>query len=86
MKSEYWVMRVLLHQGRKVQLDLLTPTSRAEVEVQLGNGKLAQLPDGSIAEPVEVFEEEIPAHAHREQLRRKHPNEDFRVILSTGGV
>lgn len=75
-------MRVLLHQGRKVQLDLLTPTSRADVQVNIDNGKLAVLPDGSIAEPVEVFDEELPAHSHREKLRAKHPGEDFRVILN----
>lgn len=85
-KSEYWVMRVLLHQGRKVQLDLLTETSRASIVAAIDKGALAMLPpDNSIAEPVEVFDDENEAHAYREALRKKHPSEDFRVILSTGG-
>jgi hypothetical protein len=79
-------MRVMLHQGRKVQLELLTETSRATLQVALDRGALTVLPDNSIAEPVEVFEDEVDAHAYRETLRKKHPNEDFRVILSTGGV
>ncbi len=79
---EYWVMRVMLHQGRKIQLDLLTETSRATVQVALDKGALAMLPDNSIAEPVEVFAEELDAHAYREALRKKHPNEDFRVIMN----
>lgn len=81
--TEYWVMRVMLHQGRKVQLDLLTETSRATVQVEIDRGALALLPDGSIAEPVEVFSDELDAHAHREALRKKHPDEDFRVILNS---
>lgn len=82
--TEFWVMRVLLHQGRKVQLDLLTDTSRASVQVALDRGALALLPDGSIAEPVEVFSDELEAHAYREALRKKHPSEDFRVIMNGG--
>ena len=85
-KQEYWVVRVLMHRGRKVQLDLLTPAERAEVTVRLDKGALLTLPDDSIAEPVEVFSEEPPAHVHREELRVKHPGEDFRIILNTGGV
>jgi hypothetical protein len=79
-------MRVMLHQGRKVQLELLTETSRATIQVAIDRGALAMLPDNSIAEPVEVFEDELDAHAYRETLRRKHPAEDFRVVLSTGGI
>lgn len=79
-------MRVMLHQGRKVQLDLLTETSRATLQVALDRGALAVLPDNSIAEPVEVFEDELDAHAYRETMRKKHPAEDFRVVISTGGV
>lgn len=79
---EYWVMRVMLHQGRPVkyeQMDLLTNLStRALVSA----GDLAMLPDGSIAEPVEVFDDEMAAHAHREKLRRDNPREDFRVIIN----
>lgn len=84
VKQEFWVMRVLLHRGRKVQLDLLTETSRATVQVAIDRGALALLPDSSIAEPVQVFDVELDAHAYREQLRRKHPSEDFRVILNGG--
>lgn len=82
MNVEYWVMRVILHHGRKVQLDLLQPTERAEVTARLDNGALVMMPDASIAEPVEVFSDELEAHAHREAMRKKHPAEDFRVILN----
>jgi hypothetical protein len=78
-------MRVLLHQGRTVQLSLLTPTSRATIQTGLDSGSLAMLPDNAIAEPVEVFDDEIKAHEHREIMRRKHPGEDFRVILNAEG-
>lgn len=83
VKPEYWVMRVMLHRGRKLQLDLLTDTSRATVQAAIDRGALALLPDDSIAEPVEVFDDELQAHAHREALRKKHPAEDFRVILNS---
>lgn len=86
VKNEYWVMRVMLHQGRKVQLELMTPTSRATIQVAIDKGALAMLPDNSIAEPVEVFADEVDAHAYRETLRKKHPDEDFRVILNAGGI
>ena len=78
-------MRVLLHQGRvPLQLSLLTDTSKADVMVLVDNGKLAVLPDGCIAEPVEVFDnDEESAHAYREVLRRKHPAEDFRVVAQS---
>lgn len=82
MKTEFWVMRVLLHQGVKVQLDLLTPSSRAQIVGAIDKGALALLPDSSIAEPVEVFDDEHQAHVYRETLRKKHPAEDFRVILN----
>lgn len=80
---EYWVMRVLLHQGRvPVQLDMMSPGAYVATQALIASGSLAMLPDGSICEPVEVFDDEPAAHAHRAKLAEKHPGEDFRVILN----
>ena len=80
--AEYWVMRVMLHEGHTVQLDLMTPGARIATEVAIAAGSLAMLPDGSICEPVEVFAEELAARAHRLTLIKKHPAEDFRIVLN----
>jgi len=77
----YWVVRVLLHQGRRVQLDLLTSASRASIQNEVDVGGYTMLADNSIAEPVEVFASEEEAHLHREVMRKRHPAEDFRVLL-----
>jgi len=82
LKCEWWVMRVLLHEGAPVQLDLMTPGARIACEVVIATGSLAMLPDGSICEPVEVFDSEAPAHAHRAILLARHPGSDFRVIVN----
>jgi len=82
---EYWVMRVMLHQGRRVQLDIMSPGAAIATLALVNTGDLAMLPDGSIAEPMEVFEgvnAELRAHAHREELQKKNPREDYRVILN----
>lgn len=80
---EFWVFRVLLHQGKQpVQLDMMTPGAYLATQALIAAGSLAMLPDGSICEPVEVFDDEASAHAYREALRKKHPEEDFRVILN----
>lgn len=76
-------MRVLLHQGRQpVQLDMMTPGAYLATQALIAAGSLAMLPDGSICEPVEVFDHEAAAHEHRAQLQAQHPSEDFRVILN----
>lgn len=76
-------MRVMLHQGRQpVQLSMMTPGAYVATQALIADGSLALLPDGSICEPVEVFDLEADAHAHRAQLAAKHPAEDFRVILN----
>jgi hypothetical protein len=67
---EYWVMRVVLHHGR--------PRTMALVN----RGTYAQLPDGSIAEPVEQCSTEHAAHEARERLKRDNPREDYRVIIN----
>ncbi len=83
VKPEFWVMRVLLHQGRQpVQLDMMTPGAYLATQALIAAGSLAMLPDGSICEPVEVFEIEHDAHAYRAKLAGEHPGEDFRVILN----
>lgn len=76
-------MRVMLHEGRQpVQLDMMTPGAYVATQALIAAGSLAMLPDGSICEPVEVFEDEEAAHAYRLALLKKHPREDFRVILN----
>jgi hypothetical protein len=83
-------MRVLLHErgtrfGRPVQLSLahMSPGALVATAALVNTGDLALLPDGSIAEPVEVFDREVDAHAHREKLMRDCPGQDFRVILNS---
>lgn len=81
-KAEYWVMRVLLHQGRPVQLSMMTPGALLATTMAVNAGTLAMLPDGSICEPVEVFDDEPLAHEHRRTLMERHPGTDFRVVLN----
>lgn len=85
--AEYWVMRVLYHNGpqgaTQLTLDIaMTLPARLAVNACIAAGTLALLPDNVIAEPVEVFDNETDARAHREQLARRHPTTDFRVILN----
>jgi len=76
-------MRVWLHQGRPVQLDLMTPGARIACEVAIAAGSLCMLPDGSICEPVEVFDDdEAAAHEHRRRLVEKYPDVDFRIVMN----
>lgn len=79
-------MRVLLHQGPRgcvpVQLDMMTPGARIACEVCINTGTLAMLPDGSIAEPVEVFDTDVEAREHRTQMLAKWPELDLRIILN----
>lgn len=84
MKQEYWVMRVMLHQGRAVQLSLafMSPGALEATIALLNAGELALMPDNSIVEPVEGFSEEHDALALRERLTRQHPAEDFRVVMT----
>jgi hypothetical protein len=77
-------MRVMLHEGRQpVQLSMMTPGAYVATLALITAGSLAMLPDGSICEPVEVFDHEPAAHEHRAQLAEKHPREDFRVVMNT---
>lgn len=81
-------MRVLLHNGpngaRQLTLDtVMTMPARVAVTAAIATGKLAVLPDNTIAEPVEVFETEADAREHRRKLRAAHPSTDFRVVMNT---
>jgi len=49
-------------------------------------GDLCCLPDSCIAEPVEVFSDQLAAEAHREKLAADMPSHDFRVVLNTNMV
>ena len=83
VKPEYWVMRVLYHNGAQLSLDAASALPIAsQVLSCIERGSLALLADNVIAEPVEVFDNELEARAHREQLIAKHPSTDFRVILN----
>lgn len=80
---EYWVMRVLLHEGRgPVQLSLMTPGAYIATMALITAGSLAMLPDGCICEPVEVFDEQEQAHELRARLMRENTGADFRVVIS----
>lgn len=86
-RPEYWVMRVLMHNGPHgaVQLTLdiaMTLPARVAVNVAIASGKLAVLPDDSIAEPVEVFDTESEARAYMGILKKQHPSTDFRLVMS----
>lgn len=83
VKPEYWVMRVLYHNGAQLSLDAASALPIAsQVMSCIERGALALLADNVIAEPVEVFESELDARAHRAQLMKQHPTTDFRVILN----
>lgn len=81
---EYWVVRVLLHHGRPVQLshELMSPGVYKATYAKVDAGDYVLLPDFTIAEPVMNWREEHDAHAHREQLVKDHPGVDFRVLLT----
>lgn len=86
---EYWVVRVALHKGRKHarQPDLLIGVTEEGIEgcAYVEDGFIL-LPDGNIAETIEMHAEEPAAHEHRERLRKQYPGEDFRVIMNAGGA
>jgi len=84
MESRFWVTRVLLHEGTRVQLHLLPSGTRESVEAEVNAGAFALLPDGSICEPVEDCGPDEPkAHAARAKLAEDFPDEDFRVLMVT---
>lgn len=79
-------MRVLLHPGpmrRPVKFGDMTPAAHIATMILVNKGDLCCMPDGCIAEPVEVFAHEAQAHEHREQLLRDNPGEDYRVAINT---
>ncbi len=80
--SHYYVTRVLLHEGRTVQLQLLPPGVASSIQAEVDAGAYALLPDGSICEPVELYLDEPQAHERRAELAKMHPEEDFRVLLT----
>lgn len=80
-------MRVLIHNGPRgaVQLTLdvaMTLPARVAVNACIATGKLAVLPDNTIAEPVEVFEDESEARAYMGIMKRNHPSTDFRLVMN----
>lgn len=92
VKAEFWVMRVLLLDGvigakRPIKFGELTDESKRLMTAAVQAGKLCILPDGCIAEPVEVFDDdEERAHAFRVSVAMMHPADDFRVVMNVGGL
>jgi hypothetical protein len=87
--SEFWVVRVLLHPGphkRPAKLAHMDLPAQVATLALVNTGDLGCLPDGCIFEPVEVFSDQLDAHAHREQLQADNSDEDYRVILNTNVV
>lgn len=87
VRHEYWVMRVLMHNGprgaRQLTLDVaMSLPARVAVTACIASGKLAVLPDDTIAEPVEVFDDEMEARRHKERLQAAHPSTEFRIVMS----
>lgn len=86
INTEYWVMRVLLHQGPQgatpVQLDMMTPGAQLATRACIATGTLVMLSDGCICEPTEVFEFEADARTHRQALLDKFPGNDFRIVMN----
>jgi hypothetical protein len=84
--AEYWVMRRwrMYKDGKyyPVTLSMMTPSAQVATLALLSQGKLACLPDDTLAEPVEVFDTEQQAIEHRRVLTTKHPDEDFRVVMN----
>lgn len=80
-------MRAVLHQkgrrqGTAVTLDDCTPASFVAVLALVNAGDYCLLPDGTICEPVEVFEHQLDADAHAAKLAKQMPAEDFRVVMN----
>jgi hypothetical protein len=82
---EFWVVRVLMHKPKRtpVRIEDMTAAAALTTLALVNTGDLCCLPDGSIAEPVQVFDHELDAHAHAVKLRADFPSADFRVLLST---
>lgn len=78
-------MEVICHYpgGPARRLDELDDRTRSQALAHCARGELCCLPDGSIAEPVEVYELEAAAHAERDRRMTRQPGKDFRVVLNT---
>jgi len=89
LPCEWWVMRVWTRwvDGRRyaVCYDDCSTAVQIAINAGIALGKLAILPGGIVAEPVEVFdgvEGQVGAHARRETEALAHPREDFRVVMN----
>jgi len=89
MVMEFWVMRVLLHPGpmrKPVTFSNVAAKEYLNVMAHVERGSMACLPDGCIAEPVEVFTgdgAQLAADAHRAKLAADDNSGDYRVILNS---
>ena len=87
IRAEYWVMRVFRHQhgrmaGRPVRMEHMTIAAQIAAMASMHAGLVVVLPDGSLAEPCEVFEDQIEAEKHRRVLQDRMEREDFRLVLN----
>jgi hypothetical protein len=81
--TEYWVMRVLYHNGRQLAMDSqMTTAAYLSVSALVATGDLCLLPDNTLAEPVECCRSEEEAHELRQKMRHDNPGVDFRVVLN----
>lgn len=78
-------MRVLMHPGpanRPVRLEHLQAEDSERATRLITAGDLACLPDGCIAEPMEVFRTQQEAEEHMLKLARDNPGQEYRVTLN----
>jgi hypothetical protein len=82
-------MRVLLHPGparKELKLGDLVANEKTHVMGLVKSGDLCCLPDGCIAEPVEVFADQTEAALHCEKMKHDDKGSDYRLVLTTEGV
>jgi hypothetical protein len=84
IKPEYWVMRVCraLRTNEPIVFSQCDAATQITVNALAYLGKLCIMPDGTVTEPIEVFDVEADAQAHRLFCRRRWPREDFRVVIN----
>lgn len=78
-------MRVLLHPGpmrHEVKMGDLVPAEKRHVVGLIEAGELLCLPDGCIAEPVEVFDSQESCAVHCEKMKRDDAGSDYRLVIT----
>lgn len=86
MTIEFWVMKVLLHPGpqrRPMSFANIGAREYLRAMACVERGSLTCLPDGCIAEPLQVYSHQLEADEHRETIAKADPEGDYRVILNS---